>query len=200
LDYVLSCDFAQCLTGNQVMFNEIENLYFQEKYKSAFELCKKAAENGDPRCKRFLGWMYLRGNGCAQDYSKAIEYFSKAAFEGDSEAEYGIGAVYYELQDYRKAIIHFERSFQDGYVPAGRWLGVLYQLGLGVDKDLKKAMTLYKSAGKKGNLAAYLQYAMMLYQGSDGIWGRIKSLPILLWVIVISFFVAMRDKHSQRLM
>ncbi len=35
--------------------------------------------------------MYQNGNGVSQDYTKAIEYFFKAAKQGNPSAQYNIG-------------------------------------------------------------------------------------------------------------
>lgn len=42
----------------------------------------------------YLGDMYLRGLGTKQDYSKAFEYYSRAADLCNDIAEYNLGKIY----------------------------------------------------------------------------------------------------------
>jgi hypothetical protein len=56
--------------------------------------------------------MYKMGAGVAQDYSKALEWFHKAADQGRATALYNIGAMYFIGQgvpkDYVQAYFWFE--------------------------------------------------------------------------------------------
>ncbi len=45
--------------------------------------------------------MYQNGNGVAQDYNKAMEYYLKSANQGNSEAQYNIG-----IHSFHSNIIH----------------------------------------------------------------------------------------------
>jgi len=49
---------------------DVEDLYFQDKYAEAHELAHRLASEGDMKSTRFLGWMYSRGHGCSQDENR----------------------------------------------------------------------------------------------------------------------------------
>lgn len=181
-------------------FKTAENLYFRGDYNSAFQVCTEVASKGDIKCTRLLGWMYFRGKGCERNDSKALTCFSDASAAGDAEAEFGIAAIKYEQEEYRQARLHLEEALKRGFVPAGRWLGVLNHLGLGAKRDLVKARMYYREAADKGNLPAYLQYALMLKSGAEGFSGRVRAIPMLIKFVISSFLEAWTDQHSQRLM
>lgn len=181
-------------------FKDIENYYFSGDYGNAHKLSDMLAEKGDQKAIRFLGWLYARGEGCEKDKNKAITFFERAAKMGDAEALYGIATIYYEEKDYVKAIFYLEGSKENGFTPAWRWLGVMYHLGLGVDKNIDKAFELYSEAAKRGNAAASINLTAMLRHGYRGLWGRIISIPMLIRYFITTFIIASKDKNSQRLL
>jgi TPR repeat protein len=54
------------------------------------ELVSKA-EAGDARAQNDLGRCYYKALGVAQDYNEAVKWYTKAAEQGNSEAEQGLG-------------------------------------------------------------------------------------------------------------
>ena len=52
----------------------------------ALEYLKKA-QRGDPEAQCNLGWCYENGKGVKQDWQKAVEWFTKAAQQGDEYAK-----------------------------------------------------------------------------------------------------------------
>ena len=73
LNFLINSSFA-----NSNSFNEIETL----------------ALKGDASGQINLGLMYVNGQGVAQNYAKAFEWFSKAAAQGDASAQYNLGVMY----------------------------------------------------------------------------------------------------------
>ena len=62
----------------------------------------------------YLGWLYENGQGVAQDYDKAREWFVKAAEKGNADAMAGLGRLYQNghgvSKDYAKARAWYEKS------------------------------------------------------------------------------------------
>ena len=54
--------------------------------KRAIEYYKLAANQGDPTAQNFLGLMYAEGKGIEQSFSKAREWWTKSAAQGDENA------------------------------------------------------------------------------------------------------------------
>ena len=65
-----------------------------------------------------LGKRYENGDGVAQDYGKAREWFEKAAAKDNSQAMNGLGWLYFNgqgvAQDYGKAREWFEKAAAKG--------------------------------------------------------------------------------------
>ncbi len=52
------------------------------------------AEQGDPKAQNVMGTYYEGGNGAPKDYDRAIYWYSKAAEQGNSNAQYHLGVLY----------------------------------------------------------------------------------------------------------
>src|SRR5262249_19037702 len=85
----------------------------------AFE---KAAAKGDARGMCKLGGLYHSGQGVAQDYAKAREWYEKAAAEGDASAMFNLGVLcengFGVAQDYAKARAWYEKAAAKGQASA----------------------------------------------------------------------------------
>ena len=46
--------------------------------------------------------MYEEGRGVEQDYATAVEWFRKAADQGDANAQYNLGVMYEEEAAYKE--------------------------------------------------------------------------------------------------
>ena len=92
------------------------------------------------------------------DYGQAMDWFQKAAAEGNADAENNIGALYrdgFGVQfDYTKAMCWFQRSAAQGNAEGERWVGVLYFLGHGVPQDYVQAIQWYEKAAAQGDATA----------------------------------------------
>jgi TPR repeat protein len=90
-----------------------------------------------------LGVLYDNGQGVAQDYNKASEWYEKAAAKGDVTAMTNLGVLYANgrgvAQDYSKAREWFEKGAAKGQTTAMTNLGMLYDNGRGVAQDHSKA-------------------------------------------------------------
>ena len=62
----------------------------------------------------YLGNRYSISEGVEQNYTKAVEYYERAANLGNSDALYNLGVCYYKgygvEQNYTKAIKYYERA------------------------------------------------------------------------------------------
>ena len=61
--------------------------------KSQIKNAEKA-EQGDPKAQNVIGTYYEGGNGVAKDYDRAIYWYTKAAEQGNSNAQYHLGVLY----------------------------------------------------------------------------------------------------------
>ena len=68
--------------------------YEAGNYKKAVKWYRQAAEQGVVEAQYNLGFMYVKGQGVAQDYKTAIKWYSQAAEQGDAKAQYILGLTY----------------------------------------------------------------------------------------------------------
>ncbi len=62
-------------------------------YKTAYDEFLPLAENGNAKAQTILGIMYKKGQDVEQDYSKAIEFYKKAASQGYELAKYRLSEL-----------------------------------------------------------------------------------------------------------
>jgi uncharacterized protein len=62
--------------------------------------------------------MHDNGQGVPQDYNEAVKWFRLSAEQGDAEAQYNLGWMYYEgqgvPQDYKEAVKWYRLSAEQG--------------------------------------------------------------------------------------
>jgi hypothetical protein len=96
----------------------------------------------------------------------------KAAEQGNVEAQYALGAMYFTgrgvTRDDAKAVQWFQKAADQGNPKAQYYLSVAYESGWGVTRDSAKAIRLRDNAAEQG--AAEAQYALgLMYLDGDGI-------------------------------
>lgn len=81
--------------------NERYNLTLEEAAKLGKTQAKNAekARQGDPKAQNVMGTYYESGNGIAKDEAKAIYWYTKAAKQGNSNAQYHLGVLYNKVKD-----------------------------------------------------------------------------------------------------
>ncbi|CAI3951646.1 unnamed protein product [Commensalibacter communis] len=107
--------------------------------------------------------MYENGDGVPLDYKKAVEYYTKAANQGDATAQTNLGIMYSNgkgiSQSYQKAEEYFLKAAKQGYGDAYFNLAVMYGQGKGVQRDFKKADEYMKQGCLHQNKQACEFYA-----------------------------------------
>lgn len=107
-----------------------------------------------------------------RDYAKAMEWFMKAANNGNSYAQNNIGVLYQNgwgvKQDYVKAMEWYEKAANNGNSDAQNTIGYMYYNGLGVKQDYAKAMEWYEKAAAQGHNGAYNNIGV-LYENVFGV-------------------------------
>jgi len=98
-----------------------------------------------------------------------IQILRAQSDEGNAEAKFFLGALYYSgqgvEQDFSEALKLFKESSNSGYTSATYNLGVIYAKGRGVDVDEDKAIKFYEKAAIGGLDRAQYVYATWLRDG-----------------------------------
>ncbi|MBP2280618.1 TPR repeat protein [Psychrobacter sp. PL19] len=109
-----------------------------------------------------IGLDYLNGNGIAQDYAKALEWFEKAASEDYPTAQNMLGAMFKNghgvQQDYEQAFEWFEKAATQDYDEGQTNLALAYAGGVSNLENYAKAFEWMQKAAKQGHAIA--QYFM----------------------------------------
>ncbi len=110
---------------------------------------------------------YFRG-----DYATALREWRPLAEEGDVDAQYNLGGLYYDgqgvPQNYGQARHWYEQAAAQGNVEAQRRLGVMYGNGYGVQQNYEQARQWFGKAAAQG--LAYAQYGLgVLYENGYGV-------------------------------
>lgn len=110
-----------------------------------------------------------------QTYGEAMDWYRAQAEAGDAKAQFYYGlALERGAQgsqgdaDRARAVDLYKKAAEGGYALAQYRLGVLYQIGQGVPKDLAEARRWFGAASDAGLREAEFNYAIMLETGTGG--------------------------------
>lgn len=139
-----------------------EGKFVEQDERKALEYYFMAAENGSTGAMNNIGNFYLHGKGVAKDYDKAFGWYQKATeLSGNAAAECSLGMCYqygYGTKiDYEKARSFYELSAKQGLGLAYYRMGILYEQGLGVAKDIRIAKQYFGEALHRGCREAALK-------------------------------------------
>ncbi len=118
------------------------------------------------------GNRYYTGNGVPQDYTKAVEWYKKAAEAGNLTAQFNLAKCYSDgkgiERSYDKAAEWYTKAAEAGYADAQANLGLLYEKGRGVNQDNAQAVSWYTKAAEQGVKEA--QYNLgVCYENGKGV-------------------------------
>ena len=121
---------------------------------SFFDIMDKA-QHGDVNAQFEVGRMYAEGDGTELNYSKAAEWYQKAAMRRHDMAQNNLGDLFRAgngvRRDLGKAREWYEKAAARNNEYALYNLGTMYEHGEGVAPDLKKAREYYEKALKHGH-------------------------------------------------
>lgn len=128
----------------------------------------KEIEKMAAKAAGFIGRMYLRGDGVAQNFERAKVWFDRGILLGDAQSQYGKGLVLLNghggKENVKLAMELFAASANQDYAPAQVQMGRLY-LDQGQPDDLRIANNHFELAARHGNIEAHYYLAEMVYHG-----------------------------------
>jgi TPR repeat protein len=105
-----------------------------------------------------LGWNCAHGNGEEKNLEQAFFWYTKAAEQGNGDAQCNLGVAYENgsgvEKDLNQALYWYEKAAEQGNANAQCNLGIAYESGKGVYKNLNQAVYWYKKAAEQGNVIA----------------------------------------------
>ncbi len=169
-----------------------QNLLSPEAKCWIIKCVENAAMKGHPKAQVLYGNMRKAGFHCIPDIEEAVEWYQKAAEQGNIEAQYQLG---YTLISDKSGLIKNDtlqgilllrvakikisrktdsedllefRKNKNHIVYSRYLLGYMFLNAQGVSKDEKKAAKWYKKAAIKGHVESQLRFGIMRFNG-DGI-------------------------------
>ena len=107
-----------------------------------------------------------------KDYTHALEWFLKAAKQGNAKAQFHLGFMYDigngVKKDITKAVEWYQKAANQGLAGAQSILGNMYHTGNGVTKDYAKAVEWYQKAANQREATAQC-YLGEMYQNGNGV-------------------------------
>ena len=118
------------------------------------------------------GVRFYLGNGQAKNFSKAVEWFRKAAEKNDARAQFFLGLCYQNGEGVRKndaeAVNWYRKAAEQNFDVAQYNLAVCYRTGQGVRKNSVEAAKWYRRAAEQNYDVA--QFALgSSYETGEGV-------------------------------
>ncbi|MGO9605386.1 MAG: TIR domain-containing protein [Candidatus Binataceae bacterium] len=110
-----------------------------------------------------------------KDYATALKEYQQASGQGDAEAEWELGRMYFRGwgvdKNYPEALKWFRKSAEQGNALAAHGLGEMYMNGWGADQDYSAAIKWYRISAEQGNALGEYGLGVMRMNG----WGVDKN-------------------------
>ena len=126
----------------------------------------------------YMGYIKERGIGCERDIDAAIKHYTAVAKNTSTDVwdQYAInsantrlGILYMDEKwfaaEEEEAVAHFQSAADNGYAMAEYYVGILYQLGLGVDRDYETALSWFEKATEQDYAPAICQMGYIYFNG-----------------------------------
>ncbi len=147
-------------------------LYISFEFRTP-DSTKNRAENGDKNAQYEMALEYANGSDVVeQDYDEAIKWYTEAAEQGHTMAQFNLGVIYnsdeHVERDPYKAVKWWSKAAESGYAPAQYNLGLMYDSGQGVDRrSTETALKWWKKAADQGLPDAMKDVGMYYEIGDD---------------------------------
>eukprot|EP00743_Colponemidia_sp_Colp-15_P008622 GILK01009382.1.p1 GENE.GILK01009382.1~~GILK01009382.1.p1 ORF type:complete len:715 (+),score=107.63 GILK01009382.1:72-2216(+) len=164
--------------GNARAQNNLGSLFYRGlgvplDYTQAVQWFKRSADQGNANAMNNLGICYEAGHGVLKDDDMAKQLYSDSLSRGNLHAATNLGFLHMRAggfsgnqEEYEKAAALFRMGVGQGSVDAMYYMGLLFENGLGVDKDGKTSFSYYRRAADAGHVKACTRAGSMLYSGA----------------------------------
>ena len=150
----------------------------EQDYEKAFEWFERSAKQKNKFAQFSLANLYYYGSGIEKDLSQAFLWYQRASSQGQPYAAYSIAQMYrygeYVTKDndtaqryYKQALSGFLKIESDDMANDDLFykLGQMFNLGLGTDSDVTKAIKYFKRSAEMNNKNGLFEYGKALLIG-----------------------------------
>lgn len=134
-----------------------------KKAKEMFEIAIKKDHSSSAMMS--LGDLYRHGKGVEQNIELAKKWYNASMQTGNYFALTRLGILYSELEKYDEAIKCYQEAIKKGDPAAMNSMGLLYQHGFGVKRDISQAVKLYQNAANKDGIGGLINLGLMYEEG-----------------------------------
>ena len=150
----LLCVVALLFSGGAAADNDI--------WVSLFKETLQQARQGDSEAQYNVGAMYQNGRGVTANRDKAVEWYGKAAEQGNSKAVSRLGLMRSNHASFGNELQQAEQGNADSQYNIGN----MYTKGNGTNMDLREAVSWYEKAASQGHIKAAYKIGLAHYEGS----------------------------------
>ena len=149
-----------------------------QDYEKAFEWFERSAKQKNKFAQFSLANLYHYGSGVEKDLSQAFLWYQRSSSQGQPYAAYSIAQMYrygeYVTKDndtaqryYKQALSGFLKIESDDMANDDLFykLGQMFNLGLGTDSDVTKAIEYFRRSAEMNNKNGLFEYGKALLTG-----------------------------------
>ena len=137
------------------------------KKREAVKTLEQLWDKGFIAAAYHLGKAYQDGLGILPDDEKAEGWFRRSAEIGDAQSQYALGRFLQRQGRMSEAASWYERACESGNQYAQYRLGKMCLLGVGVPKDIERAVRLLSISASQGNQYAQYVLGKLYLQGKE---------------------------------
>ena len=150
----------------------------EQDYEKAFEWFERSAKQKNKFAQFSLANLYYYGSGVEKDLSQAFLWYQRSSSQGQPYAAYSIAQMYrygeYVTKDndtaqryYKQALSGFLKIESDDMANDDLFykLGQMFNLGLGTDSDVTKAIEYFRRSAEMNNKNGLFEYGKALLTG-----------------------------------
>ena len=164
----------------------------EQDYEKAFEWFERSAKQKNKFAQFSLANLYYYGSGVEKDLSQAFLWYQRASSQGQPYAAYSIAQMYrygeYVTKDndtaqryYKQALSGFLKIESDDMANDDLFykLGKMFNLGLGTDSDVTKAIEYFRRSAEMNNKNGLYEYGKALLLGEHIPQDKEKAVKLL---------------------
>jgi hypothetical protein len=175
-------------------------LYRADRHEEALAASLSLAASGEAPSwvLSMIGTMYFRGRGTPVDRAEALRWYRRAAAAGDPGALTFLSGFAKDDGRYADAKTMLEEAASQGYGGALLQLGYLYDRGLGVPRDRRRAREYFEQAATKGYVFAKRFIAGQVLRGDEGVLAIPKGVLMFVNAVFEIVRSRLKDPYSDK--
>ena len=126
----------------------------EKNMKQADAWLQASAEAGQLEAQMVMGVRSYSGDGFPVDKAKAVEYWRKAALQGNSDAAHNVASCYRDGEgverDYKEALKWYRDGAEQGDMKCQFNLAIFYKKGQSCDQDYDRAFKWLQKSAEQG--------------------------------------------------